>query len=70
MGKPNLPESDFSGPSKHRPAGQPVHTTYDAYGEVLAYYTFYPNPRILYVDWQGHFTSHDFVQAATRYRPL
>lgn len=50
MRKLNLPESDFSGPSKHRPAGQPVHTTYDAYGEVLAYYTFYPNPRILYAD--------------------
>ncbi|KAA9333355.1 hypothetical protein F0P96_10320 [Hymenobacter busanensis] len=43
---------------------QQVHTTRDSFGAVVAEYTFFPRPQVLYVRWQGHVTSDELVRAA------
>ncbi|WP_400190371.1 hypothetical protein [Hymenobacter sp. B81] len=46
------------------PRGQAVHTTHDSFGAVVADYTFFPGPQVLYVRWHGHVTGDELVRAA------
>ena len=46
------------------PLAQTVHTTYDSFGAVVADYTFYSRPQVLYVRWHGHVTGDELVRAA------
>jgi hypothetical protein len=43
---------------------QPVHTTHDSFGAVVADYTFFHRPQVLYVRWHGHVTGDELVRAA------
>ncbi len=51
-------------PSLTHPLAQSVHTTYDSFGAVIADYTFFPSPQVLYVRWHGHITGAELVRAA------
>jgi hypothetical protein len=46
------------------PQAQRVHTTYDSFGAVVADYTFFPHPHVLYVRWYGNVTGDELARAA------
>ena len=47
----------------NRPA-ELVHTIYDPIGTALAEYIYFPNLRLIYVRWHGHFTSDEVIRVA------
>jgi hypothetical protein len=51
-------------PHLTHPLARPVHTTRDSFGDVVAEYTFFPGPQVLYVCWHGHVTGDELVRAA------
>lgn len=47
-----------------RPLSQIFHTVYDSFGEVMADYTFFSGPQVLYVRWHGHLTGDELVRVS------
>ncbi len=41
-----------------------VYTAYDSFGAVAAEYSFFPDKRVLYVRWHGHFSGHEVIRVA------